>query len=148
MNIRNRPAHRPTPKMKSQNYKTFALRQPEHTHTRVAQCSEVDCMAYRNGWSFRIEHMDAEMRHVATHSGRHFREVSIADGETYMLFSPGQQCFEVHRVPLHREPFYFVGRGDFRTFTVRNARRHASGDDFVDDFASHQDALATMVERG
>lgn len=144
----NRPARRPTPKMRAQDYKTYSLQTPTATHTRVGTCAEMDCPAWRNGWSLRIEHMDAQMRHVAMHSGRHYQEVSIVEGETYMVFAPGQMCFEVHRVPLQREPFYFVGRGDHRMFDVRRARQHANGDDFVDDFASHQDALATELERG
>ena len=138
------------PLMPTGNYKTFALRQPLATHFRKATCQEIECEAYMNGWNFRREGMDPRLYYVATHSHRSWREVVLAPGESYLVFEPGQPCFDAdnHRIAIDRPAFFFAGRGDFRSFTTRQARQHANADDWVDEFATQLDQINTQIERG
>lgn len=127
-------------------YKTYALRSPINTHFRTATCAEIDCKAYREGWTIPLAGLNAHDVHVARHSGRRFREV---DGR-FLVFEPGQPCFRAHthKISVERPAFYFVGRGKYPLFNVRQAHRFSNGDEWVDDFATHQDKLKAVIDRG
>lgn len=151
MNIRG--AHilnRPAPRLEAASYKTYAIRTPSKTHMRRAKCSEVNCEHYLNGWQVRVEGLPPELLHAAKTSGRKYVPHYIAEGETYLIFEAGQACFKAleHQVPTGRPSLFYVGRGDFRLFSVRRAKRHENADDWRDDFANHQDRIKTLVERG
>lgn len=148
MNI-GRPVHRMQPKMPTGAYKTFAVRAPVSTHFRKATCAEADCLAYRNGWTIPLKGIDPQLEYVARHSHKRFREMEFK-GDRYLVFEEGQQCFETHDhlVSLEREPFYFVGRGDWRSFTATKAREHKRPEDFVDDMQTHLDTIRTEIDRG
>jgi hypothetical protein len=72
----------------------------------------------------------------------------VAEGETYLVFEAGQECFQsgYHRTRLDREEFFIVRHGDWRqTFS---ATKHANAADWQDDFANHQDKLADVQRQG
>lgn len=131
-------------------FKTHAVRSPIATHYRKATCAEVNCTAHRDGWAFHKETLSPEFLYVATKSGRKFREVHIAPGQTYLVYEPGQTCFEFrsHVLPLDRPELYYVGRGDSRVFNPNKARQHVNAVDFMDDFASHLDRMHRHITRG
>lgn len=149
--------YRPEPNLPVHAYKTYTLSAPIKSHFRRATCAEADCIAYREGWTIPLAGIDPKLEYIARHSGKRFREAELAGGK-YLVFEPGQDCFRMHDhfVSLEREPFYLVGRGDWRAknseFAARRwereARQHANGEDWVDDFANHQDRINTVVERG
>lgn len=147
MNMRG--ARRIQPQMPSQNYQTFQVASPLSTHYKPATCKEIDCPNYLNGWRIRVEGLPEDMLHLAKHSGRRFREVSIKEGETYLVFEGGQKCFQesTHRTSLQRPEFYFIGQGDWRSYSSRNAER-VSTEEWLDRFRTNQDSLATQLERG
>lgn len=151
-----RQANRAIPRMKSQSYKTFSIQQPLSTHFRRGTCEEVGCLAYHNGWRLRIDTMPEELVRTAKTSGRSWRQLVITQGDTeweagtYLIFEAGQVCFEAsrHRVALDRPQLFIVGRGDWRTFSPRNARQHKTPEDWAEDFAIHSNELQEAIKRG
>lgn len=131
-------------------YRTHAVRSPISTHFRKATCEEVQCSAYQDGWHFHAESLSPEMLYVVTHSGRRYREVRVTQGQTFLVFEPGQPCFKsgTHVISLERPEWYFVGRGDSRVFDVRKARQHRNAENFVDDWSTHLDKIRRVIERG
>lgn len=141
------------PRMDTRAYMTFASRSPLATHSRKATCAEVGCKFWTEGMTIPLAGIDPELEHVARHSGRQFREVDgvnfgVGEGR-FLVFPPGQPCFvsQSHRISLERSAFYFVGRGDHRSFDVRQATPRRE-DDWVDQFANHQAKLREAQDRG
>jgi len=138
------------PLMPAHNYQTYAIRSPLQTHFRAATCAEIECPAYANGWQYRMQELSPADIYAAEHSGKRWRKVHIREGEDYLVFESGQPCFAArsHRIPLDRPEFYFVGRGDRRSFSTRQARKHARPEDWVDDMQTHLDVIRREVEKG
>lgn len=145
----NQKPNRVSPRMPTQAYRTHAIRSPLQTHYRSAQCAEVACEAYTNGWQLRVENLSPELLFTAKHSGRNFTEMAVTEGETYLVFEPGQPCFaaSTHVVSLERPEFFFVGRGDFRSFTTRKADRFRS-DDWLNSFQENLDKIHREIKKG
>ncbi len=129
--------------------KTYSVRSPLNTHYRRATCAEYGCSHYENGWSLHKEILSPELLHLATHSGRRYREMNVSEGETYLVFEPGQECFASveHRVRTDRTELFLVGRGNFKTFNPRKAQKMTPVD-FVDSMGNHMEMLKTRRERG
>jgi hypothetical protein len=139
------------PAMPPQAYKTYAMVSPLGTHTRQATCEEVGCDQYRQGWRVRVETLTPDLLHAARNSGRKYTEQHIAEGETYLVFEPGQACFKAatHRAPIGRPPLYVVRDGDHRgNPRGTKARLHQRAENWVEDFAEHQQALADEIKKG
>jgi hypothetical protein len=138
-----------TPRGGPQTYQTYALSAPRATHTRPASCAEVECPAHLHGWAVTVAPGSADEGAIRG-SGRHFLSPEIQPGGfVRYVFPAGQACFRssAHRVPLDRPALYVVRGGDWRANTGV-IRRHANGDDWVDDFRTHQDRITTVVNRG
>lgn len=138
-----------------QHYKTYSMRMPLGSHWRPATCEEAGCEAYRCGW--------ASMFDVSTELGQRQYEFCSADRErsfhiqrpaaslVTFVYAPGNRCFRSgdHRVPLERPAVFAVAEGDWRGnprgIPVRVHKRAA---DWVEDFAEHQDRVATAIQRG
>lgn len=143
--------NRVTPLMAPQAYKTYAVVQPLATHWRPATCAEVDCPHYLNGWRTRIETLTPELLRAARNSGRHYTVRQIAADESYLVFQAGQPCFAAseHRKQIGRPPLYVVRDGDYRgNPRGTKARVHVSPDNWLDDFATHQQAIADEIKKG
>jgi len=143
-----RPVNRIEPQLPVQAMKTYAVVAPKLTVP--ATCAEVSCPHYINGWRLRIDGLPADMVHAATHSGRSFEQLDVAEGETWLVFEAGQPCFRAaaHQRPITTGPDQFgVVAGDWRG-SLGLIRKHTKAEDWVDDFATHQDALATRLEQG
>lgn len=154
-----------TPQGPPEAYKTYRVAAPLPSHWRPATCEEVDCPSYLQGWKTVIDEAtelgqrqahyvrsecldDAAANRPAVGGRRRYREAREA-GLTVFTFEPGQRCFATHSQPLEREPLYVVRGGDWRG-NPRGipARVHQRGEDWVEDFASHQQKLADRIERG
>jgi hypothetical protein len=137
------------PNMPVGAYRTFQIASPIETHWRPATCEESDCEQYANGWRVRVEGLSPEDLHAIRTSGRQFRQVDVAEGETWLVFEPGQRCFKAatHKVPLGRPELYVVRDGDWRGNPTRQSFQHSSAESWVDQFATHQDKLAEAIER-
>jgi hypothetical protein len=130
-------------------YKTYEIARPMATHWRKATCAEVECSAHVNGWqTFVDESTDqgqAQAYYIRRESGRGFTETFNEHGITEFTFGAGQTCFssgdDGHRLPLDREAFFMVQRGDWRK-RIGDRFTHGSPDSWVNDFGEHQDQLA------
>ncbi len=131
--------------------RTYQIDQPLDTHFRVATCQEVDCQSYAHGWRMGFDLTDpdraAAARWIRDKSGRAFT-AEVTDQRVVFTFASGQQCFQVHRTPLDREPFYVVRNGDFRGNATGERVLHGQADDFVDQWANDLDRLNTVREQG
>jgi len=138
------------PLMGPQAYKTYEMRSPLPTHYRAATCAEADCTYYRDGFQVRVEGLAPQVLHAVQHSGRKYTVQKVADGETYLAFEPGQPCLRasLHRVRIDRPPLYVVRDGDWRGNPTGRGRQHTSPEDWVEDFATHQQAIADEIKKG
>jgi len=138
--------------------KTYQIDQPLSTHYRVATCQEVDCSFFAHGWRMGFDLTDPERaqaaREIRDKSGRAYTYELFggpgnpAGHRVVFTFKPGQKCFQTHRVPLEREPFYVVRGGDFRGNPTRQRAVHKTADTFVDSWATDLDKINTARERG
>jgi hypothetical protein len=140
------------PKMSTDKYKTFNVAQPLDTHFRKATCAEVECDAFVNGWTYKkADLITADLLYLVTHAGKRYKEATLDDSsELYLVFEPGQMCFQAasHRINLERPQFFTSGRGDRRSFNPRRAYQYADGDEWVEAFAEHQEILNRVIEQG
>ncbi|HEV8653261.1 MAG TPA: hypothetical protein VG276_28680 [Actinomycetes bacterium] len=132
--------------------KTYQVVAPLASHWRPASCAEVDCPHFLSGWRTVLDTASqGELVKAVMESGRKPSAV-LREGSTItFVFEPGTPCFKAsqHRVPLEREPLYLVRGGDWRGNPRGTPlRRHVRPDDWVDDFATHQQDLADRLERG
>lgn len=147
------PLNRPTPRMPVTALRTYAIASPLATHWRQATCAEVDCERYRGGWqSVCDERTDVGARRayrIRHDRSRKHTEHKDPGGVTVFKFPPGQRCFawQEHRIQ-YRPEIYVVRDGDWRGNPSGWSRRHTRPDDWVCDFAEHQDRLATAFNRG
>lgn len=132
--------------------KTYSVKFPIETHFRPATCEEVNCPAHTNGWRTYVDESatlgQMQAYHIRSESGRHFKEWRENE-MTVFEFGAGQVCFASsgHKVSLERDPLVFVRGGDWRANTGL-IRRHTNTDDFVDDFANHQQHIADRRNEG
>jgi hypothetical protein len=88
---------------------------------------------------------------VIKDSRKHYSEKELTEGgEKYLVFPPGQACFQTseHRISLERPEIYYAGRGDFRSFTTRRAHMYDRADQWQHDFAEHQARNYQLAQRG
>jgi hypothetical protein len=139
------------PLMEAAAYKTYHVATPLETHFRAASCAEVRCEKYEHGWGLRVEAHPEQMIYTATHCGRRYRVEQVAEGETWLVFEPGQPCFaaSTHRIKVDRPEIYLVTDGDWRGNPYgTDPYRHTRADWWVEDFAIHQDRIAHAVQQG
>lgn len=141
------------PKLPVEAVKTFQIAAPLSTHFRPSTCEEAGCGKHREGWLSLIdEGTDLGKKqawYIRNQSGRQFKEDrNQMPGLTAFIFEPGQQCFAQHKTRLDRPEFYIVRDGDWRGNPTGQRRQHANADDFVDDFANHQQVLADAIQEG
>lgn len=156
-------------------YKTYRLAAPLATHWRPVTCEEAGCEQYLNGWWSHCDETTetgrAQAYFIRKKSGRRFTEYredpDDAPAElrgrhlTFFWFPPGQDCFarSQHEWPEGREgrrhvvrndrpEQYLVRGGDYRGNPTGERRVHQRPQDWVEDFASHQLRLKTLLERG
>jgi hypothetical protein len=145
---------RVTPNLPASEYRTYAIAAPRATHYRPASCAEARCAAHEHGWRSTVDERTdlgrAQARYVRLESGRRYTEHrDEGSGLTVFEFRPGQRCFSAHQVSLDRPPLYVVRDGDWRgNPRGTEPRVHARPEDWVEDFATHQDRLSRLIERG
>jgi hypothetical protein len=149
-----RRLNRATPALPAEHMQTYRIVRPAQTHWRPASCAEVDCLAYRHGWRSvideRTELGQSQAHYIRRESGRGFTEVRDSTGCTVFTFEAGQRCFNAtnHQVEVGHDPLYVVRGGDWRGNPRGTVRRHSGPDPWLDDFATNQDRIANVVDRG
>lgn len=148
-----RHLNRINPQLPARAYKTYSVSSPLTTHWKPATCEDAGCAPYMNGWQTFIDESSElgqrQAHYIRRQSGRHFTEERNEHNVTVFTFTAGQPCFksQEHKVPVGRPEIYVVKDGDWRG-SRGIIRRHVRADDWVDDFATHQDALAARRARG
>lgn len=143
---------RPNPMVPVEFMKTYAVVASLETHYRKATCEEVECLAMARGWKTVLDESDARQKLLANYirnqSGRRFEEYREGGVVTFM-FPAGQTCFQPHHISLDRPANYLVKGGDWRgNPTGTRTIVHRRPEDWVEDFAEHQMAVAERVKRG
>lgn len=105
------------------------------------------------GWITKIDPNTqlgaSQLNYIRLHSGRAYTDMtSIESPLVELLFPAGQKCFAQHVVPLEREPIFYVKGGDWRGNPRQIPTTVRAANDWVDDFANHQDQLNTAHEKG
>ena len=138
------------PAMPAHAYQTFQISMPLETHWRAATCVEVNCEQYLHGWRVRLDPLSEEDRWAIHRSGRRYVRQDVAEGETWLLFEPGQACFAAseHRTPIGKPELFIVKGGDWRGNPRGEVRQHKYAEDWVDQFANHQDRVARAIQEG
>jgi hypothetical protein len=137
-------------------YRTYQIVTPLATHFRPASCEEVDCPDYLQGWVTKLDESTPEGQGHAAFIRRELRgrysftEDREPAGLTAFTFPPGQACFRQrqHRTRIDRPEHFLRRDGDWRGNPTGAVRRHTSAADWQEDFAEHQDRIATAIERG
>jgi hypothetical protein len=131
-------------------FKTYGIRAPLSTHWRAASCAEVECEHYLNGWRTIVPADSPQAEYIRRRSGRKFTEERQPGGLTEFTFPAGQPCFQAsaHRLRVEREERFLIRDGDHRGNPRGTPVRELRPDDWADDFANHQDKIATQFERG
>lgn len=151
------PLNRWAPNLPVDKMKTYGLAAPQATHFRRASCREVDCPNYANGWRSGFDVTDAEQaaaaRVIRNQSGRLFtlEELVGPSGRierVVFTFAPGQDCFLPHRMMLERDPITYVRDGDWRGNESGFKHLFKDPEAWRDDFAEHQESIATLINRG
>lgn len=106
-------------------------------------------MAYQEGWTYKKADLDERLLYVVTHARKRYRETEFQN-ETYLVFEPGQSCFQAstHVVPLDRPEFYFAGRGDYRSFSTKKAAKFDRPEHWTESFSEHLDHIRTEINKG
>jgi hypothetical protein len=149
-----RPLTRITPAAPSAAFKTYQIAAPVSSHWRSASCAEVDCPAHQYGWSTTVDTAtdlgQGQAYYIRRESGRSYREEQVGPGMVRFTFGPGQRCFraDTHRVRTGRPEIFAVRGGDWRGNPTGDKRQHQSPDDWLDDFATHQQYITDRRERG
>lgn len=147
-------SNRIRPALGAESMKTYQLSAPIQTHHRPATCAEVDCPNHSYGWKTVVDtgtdlgqRQAAFIKEDTTRRHTSYREGDA--GVVVFIFEAGQTCFDQHTIPLEREPTYLVKDGDWRG-NPRGTRPlvHDSADNWVDDFATHQQRIRERQQRG
>lgn len=136
---------------RTDQYKTYGMSFPTKTHFRQATCEEVACFNFLNGWHTIVPKGSPQEEIVRSLKGSYsFTEAPVdAAGLIDFYFPPGQEhCFrwKEHKVPLDRPGTFFVRPG--LSWAPTGQARIMRPEDWVDDFANHQDRINTALERG
>jgi hypothetical protein len=129
------------------DYQTFRMTRRSDTSI-VQACKEAGCEQWAKGWETHIDENTSlgrgQAAYIRRESGRTFTEHRTVSGLTVFRFPSGQRCFAEHRT---QPMLYVVQGGDWRQRRGL-LRQHVNGDDWVDDFATHQDRVKTQLEKG
>lgn len=131
-------------------YKTYSIKQPLATHWRPASCAEVDCPNYLHGWRTPLAAITEQVAHDLRAGGWHYTVERLTAVDGYAVFPPGQRCLRhgEHRRLVERDPLFVVRGGDWRGNPTGQRRVHVRAEDWVDDFATHQQHVADRHAQG
>lgn len=143
------------PRLGPEYYKTYSWTAPLGSHWRQATCLEYECEDFQTGFVLSIDtstDLGQKQYFYVTHDrDRSYTMQRVAPDLYKFVYKPGNECFKrgEHRVPIGRPPFYLVHEGDWRgnprgTPTLR----HRRPEDWIDQFANHNQELSDAVKRG
>lgn len=143
-----RALNRPVPILPVTSMQTYAIRTPTRTHHRPATCAEIGCPEYLQGWVTVLptgsDNVLFLRKGAAGRIDGYVRRFTVTHdgGMSTFRFEAGQRCWQTtkHTVRVDRPEIYIARGGDWRGSTGL-IRRYDRSDQWVDDFASHQDRV-------
>jgi hypothetical protein len=144
---------RVVPAMGPENYRSFHISAPTRTHWRDASCEEAGCVQYLQGFVIEIDESSAlgqfQASYIRHDRTRRYYEERAEMGMTRFTFPPGNRCFgTVHKVRIERPELFITTGGDWRGNPRGTSPARLRPDQWVDEFATHQDNLLTAYQRG
>jgi hypothetical protein len=140
------------PQLGPEHMKSYQIAAPVSTHWRLASCEEVGCEKFIKGHALVIDESSPlgqfQASYVRGDRSRGCTESRDEMGMTVFTYPPGNRCFEEHRVRLEREENFLITGGDWRGNPRQIPARMLRAEDWVDDFANHQDRIKTAHDRG
>jgi hypothetical protein len=127
---------------------TYQILTPRQTHWRAATCAEIGCYHHQRGWSTPVIAGSADEALLRS-SGRRWSKVETNEaGYRVYTFPAGQKCLGAsrHMIKTDRPELFVLREGDWRW--LGSPRVFDRPDQWVDHFATHQDKIATIVNRG
>jgi hypothetical protein len=140
------------PNMGPENYQSYQIAAPVSTHWRDAACEEVNCEKYLQGFALVIDETSPLGQFQADYA-RHDRSRGCSEsrdemGMTVFTYPPGNPCFEPHKKRIERMEHFLITGGDWRGNPRGTPAVQLRPDQWVDDFACHQDRIKTALDRG
>lgn len=142
------------PALPPQSYKTYGMVMPLRTHFRKATCAEVECddwvMGFDSIVDITTELGRKQAHYILNDKTRSHTFEQIGPSLVKFHFQPGTIPFASpkhdHFVRMDRPPLFVVRGGDWRG-NPRGTEPmvHRNADNWVDDFATHQDRLARAM---
>lgn len=128
-------------------YQTYSGEVLRDDRYRPESCVGYQCDAYVSGWRTAVDEstdLGARQAHyIRTESRRAFVETRDR-ALTVFTFEAGQTCFaSPHWIP---QEVFTLHRGDWRRSEL--LRTFDRPDQWVDDFAEHQQRIADRIKRG
>lgn len=138
------------PQLPAHAMKTYEITVPRTAdYWRVVSCADADCPQHQHGWVTRLDETTTlgqqQAAYIRSTAGRRYIEARTPEGLTEFRFGAGQACFATHRTRIDRPELYLVRGGDFRGNPTGEFRQHVRPDDWVEDFALHQDRIADQA---
>ena len=75
------------------------MARPRETHFDTIPCLQANCTHYAEGWKTKVSTGSAQDNYIRRESGRSFKVLSVAGGETTFKFAAEQRCFRQHWEP-------------------------------------------------
>jgi hypothetical protein len=144
-------AFRLDPKLPAAAFTSYRVLAPLATHWRPATCAEVSCEHFLHGWRTIVPADSPQAEYIRHDRERSHTEARQPGGLAEFTFGPGQRCFasSTHRIRVERDERFFRLGGDHRGNPLgTRPYEHTRAEHWQEDFAEHQDGLATAFERG
>lgn len=140
------------PNLPVESVQTYSIAAPVQTHYRPGSCAEADCPNMQAGWRTVIDETSdlgqRQAHYIRKEAGRRYAETRDEAGLTTFEFPAGQSCFTQHQISLERPALFLMRGGDWRGNPRGERQKFDRPDQWVDTFATHQQALADRLERG
>lgn len=148
--------NRIVPALGPEAYKSYSWRQPLRTHFRRVTCADAQCADYLHGWTAVIDTAtelgQRQYDYLTRDRTRQFHMERSGTSLVSFTYPPGQEAFDGplhdHYQPIGYDPVMLVCEGDWRGNPRGTPPRIMRPEDWVDDFATHQDMIATAVRKG
>lgn len=138
-----------------EHYKSYAMRAPLATHWRPADCEEYECHPFLHGFVTTVDvgtELGKKQYYYLSHDKSRKASIQRVSQTIFkFVYGPGNRCFAYsdHRVPIGKPPLLLVIGGDWRG-NPRSLRTivHRTKENWVEDFALHQNKIVERIGRG
>lgn len=138
------------PALGPEAYKSYSWRQPLETHFRRVRCADVQCADFTRGWVTVVDTAtdlgQRQFDYLSHDKSRRWHMEKTGTSLVSFTYPPGNEGFDSakheHYRPIGYEPIMLVHGGDFRGNPRGTRPVVMRPQDWIDDFATHQDRLA------